>query len=86
MTKEKMTLKIMIEPKESPCLTCIKDCMVDEFMRCKKIIDSSKKIISKEYDYDEAVEIIAKVLAVTKEVAEAVLKALLEGGKNEKNK
>ena len=85
MTKEKMVLKVMVKPKEIPCHDCVKDCMGDEFMRCKKLKAHNKKIISKEYDYDKAVEIMAKVLKEqcwledkdSQDVAETALKALL---------
>lgn len=54
---EEYTLKIMIEPKEIPCHDCVKECMGDEFMRCKKLKAHNKKIIAKDYDYDKAINI-----------------------------
>lgn len=93
MSKEKMVLKIMIEPKEIPCHDCVKGCMGDEFMRCKKLKAHNKKITAKEYDYDKAIEVIKKSLkqiqcwpdSFNDSMAEAVINALLEGGKNEQS-
>lgn len=95
---EEYTLKIMITPTHIPCETCSLDCSLQEKQDCicEKLNKFNNKIIAKEYEYDKAVEIIAKVLTIAntgsklcvegkevnaKEFAVAALKALLEGGK-----
>lgn len=91
MTKEKMTLKIMIEPTNSPCETCSLDCSLQEKQDgvCEKLNEFNNKIIAKEYDYDKAVEIATKAASseygegeyayeVIKILIKVALKALLE--------
>ena len=95
---EEYTLKIMITPTRSPCEDCGNDCSLQEKQDgvCEKLNEFNNKIIAKEYDYDKAVEIIARVLTIAKtgsklcvegkevnakEFAGAALNALLEGGK-----
>ena len=62
--KEKYTLKIMIEPKNSPCEFC-KGCSWFERCEstCEKLAAFNNKIICQEYDYDKAIEVMAKEMA-----------------------
>ena len=50
---EQMVIKIMQQPAELPCHDCLKDCMGDEFMRCKKLKKYNSKIVTKEYTREE---------------------------------
>lgn len=104
MTKNKMFLKIELLPKEHPCHNCVKGCMGDEFLKCKKLKAFENKKICQAYDYDKAVNIamnaiiekrnivdensdafaISKEINYCNELSKVALKALLEGGKNEK--
>lgn len=69
--KEKLTIKIMQEPKYTPCHYCEKDCIGEEYLECDKLKAHNGKIIALEYDRQEAINIIAKAMCMQDNLLES---------------
>lgn len=57
-------IKIMQEPKDTPCHDCEKNCIGEEFLECDKLKEYNERIIAKEYDRQKAISTIAIRLEV----------------------